>query len=241
MSGGAGIFYGVGVGPGDPELLTLKAVQLLKEAPVVVVPQASRGQESLALSVVREHLSAACRVHYLHFPMTRDENRLGEAWDVALTTVRGFLDEGKNVLFLTIGDPMLYSTCIYVLERLQARGYAVQVIPGVPSFCAAAAAAAFPLVKGDERLAVLPWNEKDPPSSLLLSSFDTVVLLKVASHLPRAVAALKEAGLLQQSVLVSNCGRTDEAISGELEKAARQENPPPYLSLILARRQKEEL
>ena len=236
----SGVFYGVGVGPGDPELLTLKAARLLKKGGVVVVPQAAREQESLALAVAREHLSPACRVLHLHFPMTRDENRLEDAWDEALASVRSFLDQGDDVLFLTIGDPMLYSTCIYVLERLQARGYPVQVIPGVPSFCAAAAAASFPLAKGDERIAVLPWHDKEEPAVSMLNRFDTVVLLKVASQLPRAVAALKEAGLLEQSVLVSNCGRPDEAISFNLEETARQETPPPYLSLILARRRKEE-
>lgn len=235
----SGIFYGVGVGPGDPDLLTLKAVQLLNKARIVVVPQASRGQESVALSIAQEHLSPVCCVHYLHFPMTRDENCLGKAWDEALATIQGFLDEGEDVFFLTIGDPMLYSTCIYILEGLKTKGYQVKIIPGVPSFCAAAGAASFPLATGNEQIAVLPWNEKDPPSPSMLNHFDTVVLLKVASHLPQAVAALKEASLLEQSVLVSNCGRPDESTSFNLEEKAREENPPPYLSLILARRLKE--
>lgn len=235
----SGVFYGVGVGPGDPELLTLKAVQLLKKGKVVVVPQAARGQESIALTVAREHLSPACRVLQLYFPMTRDENRLGQAWDEALATVRGYLDKGEDVIFLTIGDPMLYSTCIYVLERLQAKGYAVQVVPGVPSFCAAAATASFPLATGNERIAVLPWHEEDEPSTSLLAEFDSVVLLKVASHLPRAVEALRQSGHLEQSVLVSNCGRSNEGISFNLKETAGKQTAPPYLSLILARRRKE--
>ena len=236
MSGS--IFYAVGVGPGDPGLLTLKAVQLLKEARVVVAPQAARGQESLALAVAREHLPPGCCVLRLYFPMTRDGSRLEQAWDEALGTVRVHLDKGEDVLFLTIGDPMLYSTCIYVLERLNALGYTVRVVPGVPSFCAAAAAAVYPLAAGDERIAVIPWNGAEPPSPSLLSDFDSVVLLKVASGLPQAVTALRQAGMLEQSVLVSNCGRAGEEISSDLDGAARRK-APPYLSLILARRRKE--
>jgi len=234
-----GIFYAVGVGPGDPGLLTLKAVQLLREARIVVVPQAARGQDSLALAVARDHLPPGCCVLQLYFPMTREGSRLEQAWDEALGTVRVYLDKGEDVLFLTIGDPMLYSTCIYVLERLKALGCTVRVIAGVPSFCAAAAAAVYPLATGDERIAVIPWNEADPSPHSLLSAFDSVVLLKVASGLPRAVTALRQAGMLEQSVLVSNCGRAGEEISSDLQGAARQDTPP-YLSLILARRRKEQ-
>lgn len=234
-----GVFYAVGVGPGDPKLLTLQAVELLQQAQIVVVPQAARGQESLALAVAGKYLPPDCRVSHLHFPMTKDEGQLEKAWNEALQAVRACLDKGEDVLFLTIGDPMLYSTCIYVLQRLKQHYYPVQVVPGVPSFCAAAAAAAFPLVMGNERMAVLPWDQKEPPPAALLSSFDAVVLLKVASGLPHAANTLREAGLLEESVMVSNCGREDEEISTDLEKVTRRETPPPYLSLILARRQKD--
>ncbi|MEW5920904.1 MAG: precorrin-2 C(20)-methyltransferase [Bacillota bacterium] len=235
----SGIFYGVGVGPGDPGLLTLKAVQLLREARVVVAPRSAPGQDSLALAVARDHLPAACLILHLHFPMTKNESCLEEAWDDALAQVRAHLDAGEDVVFLTIGDPMLYSTCIYLLQRLKAGGYQVRVIAGVPSFCAAAAAAAFPLAAGEERIAVFPWKGDDSLSPSFLGSFDTVVLLKVASHLNGAVAALQQADMLEHSVLVSNCGRPDEEISSDLRDAVRRKEPLPYLSLILARRQKE--
>lgn len=234
-----GIFYAVGVGPGNPKWLTLQAVELLQEARIVVVPQASRGQESIALAVAREHLSPRCQILHLHFPMTREQKRLEQAWDEAMSAIRIHLDKGENVLFLTIGDPMLYSTSIYVFERLRKAGYPAEVVPGVPSFCAAAATAHFPLAAGDEQIAVIPWSAEEPPSVAMLRSFDSVVLLKVASHLPPAVNALREAGLLEQSVMVSNCGRDGEEIFSDLEEIARRQSPPPYLSLILARRRKE--
>lgn len=236
---GSGIFYGVGVGPGDPGLLTLKAVELLKKTRIIVAPKAARERESLALDVVREFLTPGCTVLQLYFPMSRDNSCLEQAWEEALGTVRVQLDKGEDVVFLTLGDPLMYSTCIYVLDRLKALGYTVRVIAGVPSFCAAAAAAVYPLAKGDERIALFSWNETEPPSPSLLAEFDSVVLLKVASGLPQAVTALRQAGMLEQSLLVSNCGRSAEEISSDLEGAARRE-APPYLSLILARRRKEQ-
>ncbi len=235
----SGVFYGVGVGPGDPRLLTLKAVELLKAARVVATPCAAPGQESLALAVAREHLAPGCLVLPLYFPMTKDEKKLEQGWAQALAEVCAHLDRGEDVVFLTLGDPMLYSTCLYLLQRLQKAGYGVKVVPGVPSFCAAAAAAVFPLAAGEERLALLPWPEGAPLSPSLLRAFDSVALLKVASRLDEAIAALQQAGMLEESVLVSNCGSPGEKISRELKKLAGGKEPVPYLSLILARRQKE--
>lgn len=235
----SGVFYGVGVGPGDPGLLTLKAVELLRAARVIVTPRAAPGQDSLALAVARDHLNPQCLILQLHFPMTRDERRLEQAWAHALEQVRGHLDAGEDVFFLTIGDPMLYSTCIYLLQRLQAAGYMVRVVPGIPSFCAAAAAAVFPLAAGDEQIAVFPWPGDEPPAPSVLRAFDTVVLLKVASQLNGALHALQQAGMLEQSVLVSNCGRSDEEIRRDLKEITGENESFPYLSLILARRQKE--
>jgi len=229
-----GTFYGVGVGPGDPELLTLKAVKVLQAAEVVVAPQAGRGKESLAYDIARQHLHGGCRLLKLDFPMTRNKELLEKSWEQASARIERFLQRGETVVFLTLGDPMLYSTYIVLFKRLSARGYAVQTVPGVPSFCAAAAAAGFPLGEGEEKLAIVPWSGcRGKPLAAFLQGFDSAVIMKAAGELSPILKELGEAGFLQNAVLVSKCGHPDERIERELSALSRTR--APYFSLILAR------
>ncbi len=234
-----GILYGVGVGPGDPELLTLKAVKVLKKADVVCIPQSHRHKESTAYAIAREHLPGECLLLNLFFPMTRAREELEKSWDQSCARVREQLERGKRVVFLTIGDPMLYSTYIYLARRLQKGGYRAETVPGIPSFCAAAGAAGFSLGEGEEKIAIIPWGPETHFSPQELKQFDSLVLMKVAPHLDTIREALAESGFLKDSILVSKCGYEEEEIRDLSSLAAKETGREvSYFSLILARKER---
>lgn len=151
----AGIFYGVGVGPGDPELLTIKAVKVIQTADVIIAPQTEKQADSTALAIARPFLSEAVSIVKMVFPMVRNREALSEAWENNRRAIVQLLVTGKKVVFLTLGDPMLYSTYIYVFHLLENCGYPIRTIPGVPSFCAIASQLGYPLAEGDDVLSVI--------------------------------------------------------------------------------------
>ena len=205
-----GIFYGVGVGPGDPELITLKGYRVLKEADVSCSPKSKTDKEGVALSVVRSLLDTKQKVLELTFPMTNDKGELELFWDKAVRQILSLLKEGKKVAFITLGDPSLYSTYTYVLKKIKQAGpYPVETIPGVASFCACAAAANIPLTEGDEKLAIIPVVKELDSLRLALQNFENVVLMKTASNYPAVVKILAELGLKDQAIYASRCGLPD--------------------------------
>jgi len=234
-----GVLFGVGVGPGDPELLTLKAVNVLKRADVVCIPQSHRHKESTAYAIASEHLPQEYNLLALFFPMTRVREELEKSWEQSCAKVREQLELGKRVVFLTIGDPMLYSTYIYLSKQLQEEGYRTEIVPGIPSFCAAAAAAGFPLGEGEGKIAIIPWGPDTKASPQELKQFDNLVLMKVSPYLETIREALAEAGFLKDSVFVDKCGYEEEEIrdfSSLNDKEKTREFS--YFSLILARRER---
>ena len=134
-----GILYGVGVGPGDPELLTAKAIRLLRECDAVAAPKSADGRQT-ALDIASPYIGQDKTILLFDMPMTHDRQARNASHDAAADALCALLDEGKTVVFLTLGDPTIYSTYWYVHKRVAARGYAAELVPGVPSFCAAAAA-----------------------------------------------------------------------------------------------------
>ena len=175
-------FYAVGVGPGDPELLTRKAERVLRRADVILAPVSRPGEASVALDTVREFLDETRQRIVVHqFPMTSDPARLVPAWQEAAALIAAHVAGGRDVAFITIGDPLLYSTFIYLL-RIFREVYpqiAVEIIPGISSINTAAAAAGAPLAEADERIAIVPATAGMEKVVEALNAFDTVVLLKV--------------------------------------------------------------
>lgn len=199
-----GTLYGVGVGPGDPELLTLKAVRIIEQAPVIALPVSGSG-DSAVLAIAGSHIDPQ-RVLELDMPMTMDAQKLADSHDQAFKAIQERLDAGQDVTFLTLGDPSVYSTFTPLMKRAKERGYRCQVIPGVPSFCAVAARLQWPLAERDEPLVILPapYGKEAPRGN--------VVVMKVGKHLPRLSAELRAQGRLSAAALVERCGMENEKI-----------------------------
>ena len=152
-----GTLYGVGVGPGDPELLTLKAARLIRECDLIAIPQKNR-EDCFALKIASGTVPQIAEkpVLSIDMPMTRDPETREKAYRLGVSLLQGELEKGKNVVFLTIGDPSVYSTFCYLHERLLALGFCSVIVPGVTSFCAAAAALSLPLCENREELHIIP-------------------------------------------------------------------------------------
>jgi precorrin-2/cobalt-factor-2 C20-methyltransferase len=226
----------VGVGPGDPELLTRKAERILKEVDVIAAPVTAPGEQSQALGIVREFLDEH-RQHLLPllFPMTADRTLLKSHWDEACRLVAHQIGLGKKVAFITLGDPLFYATSLYMLDGMR-RDYPdvpVEVIPGVSSLFAAAAKAVFPLAEGAERLMVLPATAGMDQIYSAMEQAETLVLLKVKPVFDQIVGFLKTRTDL--SVLFAErVGMAGELILTSMDEIAIHR--PDYLSLIVIRK-----
>lgn len=228
-----GTLYGVGVGPGDPELLTLKAARVLRETGVIAVPVSQAGGASHALDIASSFLRPEQTVLKLHFPMVEEVVVREQHRRAAAQAIAGDLYVGRDVAFLTEGDPLIHSTFIYVLRHLP-QDLPVEIIPGVSSITAAAAQARMPLVSADQRLAVLPATfENLAGLRQTLRNFDTIVLLKVHRVLDQLIDLLDELALSERAVLVERAShgagrvvRDVHTLRGELVH---------YLSLLIVR------
>ncbi|GBD14314.1 Cobalt-precorrin-2 C(20)-methyltransferase [bacterium HR25] len=230
-----GRFYGIGVGPGDPELLTVKAVRILERTPVVCYPQSIGGEGSLALEIARGAVSLDGKT-LIPFPFPMRQPHTTETWQEALKLVLSHLAEGRDCAFVTEGDPFLFSTFVYVYEELRARypDIEVEVVPGVTSVTAAAARAGIPLAAGRERIVLLPALYHPDAIGPALDAADTVVLLKVNRMLERTREELAARGLLEQAVLVGRATLPQEQVlQGEAALDGRLRD---YFSLLIVRR-----
>jgi precorrin-2/cobalt-factor-2 C20-methyltransferase len=220
-----GKFYGIGVGPGDPELITLKAVKNLSQMDMVIAPAGKK--ESLALKIAGPYIK--CPVKEMNFPMINDGDLLNRAWDKNVKTIEKILTQGRDTAFITLGDPMIYSTYTYILSRLE--GYEAETVPGITSFCAAASRINRPIAEGDASFAVIPVKNRESVEKAL-KDFDSVVLMKVSRSYDDVVQALKENGF--HGVLVTRCGQEGEKVEFDLDRYLGEKID--YLSLIIGRR-----
>lgn len=223
-----GILYGVGVGPGDPELMTVKAVRLIRENDIIALPGA-RPKETAAYRIAAAAVPELEQKQLIavRMPMTRDQEELRRCHREGARALEEYLREGRNVVFLTLGDPGVYSTFAYLQRIIEADGFQAQPISGVPSFCAAAARAGIPLALWDEPIHIYPaahCPEDELPAQ------GTCVLMKAGGRTGQIRAWMEESG--RDGVMVENCGTRDERIYVHAEEIP---DTAGYYSLIIAR------
>ncbi len=229
--------YGVGVGPGDPELLTLKAIRILQSVSVICVPRSSYDSDSFALSIVEGVIGKAGQeIIPLVFPMSKDKEVTKKFWDESAIIIEGKLKAGMDVACISIGDPFFYSTFIYVFENLKERlkDLDVEIVPGITSINASSAATLLPLAKANERVAVLPATYEKEMLSDALKNYDTIVLMKVNRVFDEVLAVLEEMGLKDNAVFISRCGTEEERIVRDLDLLKGKELD--YLSMVIVRK-----
>ena len=229
--------FAVGVGPGDPELLTRKAERVLRQADVILAPVSNPGDASVALDTVREFLDEQRQEILIHqFPMTSDKARLIPAWQKAADLIAGRVAAGQDVAFITIGDPLLYSTFIYLL-RIFRESYpqiAIEIVPGISSINTSAAVAGVPLAEADERIAIIPATAGMEKVVDALERYETVVLLKVKPVFRDILEVLRQMNRERSAVFVERVGSARQKVLTGLDEMAA--HTPDYLSLMIIRR-----
>lgn len=223
-----GRLIGIGVGPGDPELLTLKAVRHLSEVPVVAYVSAN-GQPSIARTIAAAHLSSSQRELNLALPMQSLPELAQAAYDEGASRIGAELEQGRDVAVLCEGDPLFYGSFNHLLSRL-VDCYAVEIVPGIASFSAAAAAVRAPMVLRSESFAVVPATLPHEPLRARLGQVDAAAIVKLGRHLPKVRQILDELGLLERAVYVERVSTGQERIMqlSDLEQAEAA-----YFALVL--------
>lgn len=232
----------VGCGPGDPELLTVKAADMLRNADVIYTPTAREGKPSIALSIVQRYVNATAKVVDLIFPMVKDREQARLYWRKNAEQIAETAKMGKNVVYLTVGDPSLYSTWIYIQREITSRypEINVKIIPGIPSVFAFAAQAKISLVEGDETLGIIPACYDLEKVKRTANSCDTVVFLKDGRYFGAVIDMLGSAGFSDDSMITiaQDVSGEKEALKRNSLKEIRQnkETAQKYFSLMVAKR-----
>ncbi len=228
----AGIFYGIGVGPGDPELLTLKAINALGRVEVIFAAASDKNDYSLAAEIAGRYFSPSAQLEVLYFPMSKEAAELEAAWLANACQVEKTLSRDQNAAFVTLGDPLIYSTFGYLHRTLKKRNPAlkVEIIPGITSFQAAAAKSGRILCEADQSLLLLPGTDLPPSAEQALSLADNAVILKAYKNMPELKRLLKADTQQRKTTFVSRLGLPGEDIVHNLAEVS---DTPPYLSLLL--------
>ena len=230
-----GTLYGIGVGPGDPEWITVKAVRILAGCRHVCVPKSDSAADSVALEIARTYLRPDAVIHEQAYPMTADADVLQRHWRQAADEVLAILRSGEDCCFLTLGDALLYSTYIYLLRELVASDPTVRVVtvPGVTAFSAAAALANWPIGERKQLVTIVPAADDLDQFTAALDRGGTVVLMKVGRRLHRALDALAARRLLDQTVFVSRAGMPEQYVETDVRRLRELPEQAGYLSVLI--------
>lgn len=236
MKTSTGTFYGVGVGPGDPELLTLKAVQIINKVDVIFAASSIKNTHSLAVEIAKPHISDSADIRMLRFQMSNNENEKQVLWQENAAQILVELEKGKDAAFLTLGDALTYSTFGYLIRIVQKKNPEIEIvsIPGITSYLAAASRMNLPLVEGDESLLITSGARGGEELRKYSTCSENVVLLKTYKHVADINKALDEADLLKNSRGISRVGRDGEEVFKDVR--ALEKRKPDYWSLIIAKR-----
>ncbi len=232
-----GKLYGVGIGPGAPELMTLYAHRILSQVPVIFVPTKSEGSDSIAESIINGLMpETQSKITRLVLPMLKDKDHLKQYWDKAADTIWQSLKAGYDCAFVNIGDPLIYGTFIRIFETLRKEhsGVPVKVIPGISSVNAAAANAVIPLASDDERIAILSGNPEDAFIRDTLKNFDTVIFMKINNMFDTLLTILAEMGMTDKCVYFRRCTTENEEIVYDINTLKGKK--VDYFSLLIVRK-----
>lgn len=209
----SGKLYGIGVGPGDSGLLTLKAKQILDNSRIIACPVKEKGEESTALNIIKQVVDLSEKeIIEVIFRMDKDKAKREQCRRKAAELLAGYLSEGVDVAMITLGDVSVYSTYTYVNQIVKSMGYETEIIPGIPSFCSGAAMAEVSLVEGNESLGVISSLKGTQSLEDMLGKFDNLVVMKAGGHMAEIAAILKARKLLDKTVVLSNIGMMDAYI-----------------------------
>ena len=223
-----GILYGVGVGPGDPELLTLKAVKRIQDSDIIAIPNSSTEKcvaYKIALSAIPSIKDK--EILCISMPMTKDKEILEESHKIGASKIIEELKLGKNIAFLTLGDPTIYSTYLYIHRLILSEGYNAEIISGVPSFCAAAAKINDGLVENSQELHIIPASYQIEEA---LEMPGTKVLMKSGKNMKKVKEILKNKGC--RAIMIENCGMENEHIYKNIDDIT---DDASYYSLIIVK------
>ena len=211
-----GTLYGVSLGPGDPELITVKAINVIEKSKYIATPETGTS-DSLALSIASKAVDLSDKeVMGLSFPMTKDKDVLARCHNDAADAIVDVLDSGNDVAMLNLGDITVYSTFAYVMNILLERDYDVELIPGVTSFCASASELKISLTTMNDPLHIIPATGVDLKEALALPG--TKVLMKIGRSMPKLINVLDELGLEDNVYAVENCGLENEKVYKGLDE-----------------------
>ncbi len=229
-----GTLYGIGVGPGDPELITLKALRILRAAPVFAYPAPEHG-DSLARAIVAGHLPGGQAEIPIRMPLVGDRFPVQAVYDRAAEAIAGHLDSDRDVAVICEGDPFFYGSFMYLFGRLVER-FPVEVVPGVSSLTACAAVLGAPLAARNDMLVVLPAPLAAEELARRLDGVDAAAIIKVGRHLGKVRGVLRDLGLEDRARYVERATMANQRILS-LDEAAGGE--APYFSMILVHRRAE--
>ena len=224
-----GKLYGIGVGPGDTELLTLKAARILKTVPVIFTPKSSKEKDSIALSIVKPILKERNDYKRLMlvtpiFPMIENKDELEKIWTSASEMIAQYLNSGRDVAFITLGDPSVFSTYAYVQKKL-IEDYEIETVPGITSFTACAAARNKALVEQNQILTIVP--KIDDRLEQVLEYSDSIVLMKASRNTSELEETIEQKERQKEIYSVQNCTRENEKIIEGFS------NEKPYLTTTI--------
>lgn len=230
-----GKLYGIGVGPGDSKLLTVKAVETIQNADMIITPKTEKKEGSVAYHIASPYILEKTEILPLVFQMVMDMEVVSKQWEENRKLITEKLDEGKNLVFLTLGDPMLYSTYMYIFRALEGTGYEVETIPGIPAFLGIASHIGMPITEWEENVLIIPATADPKKIDQALSVSDNAVIMKVYKKFGFIQEELRKHHMIKKAVMVSRAGLPDEIIERDLDSLPA-DYQPNYLSTIITKR-----
>lgn len=230
-----GKFFGIGLGSGNHDDISLKGLNILKKVHVICAPKSHKNRRSIALTKLKNIIDKEFEFIQPIFPMTKDQEVLREHWKIAGELIMEKLSSGKDVAFITIGDPLFYSTYSYVMKLINdiEPGIEIETISGGISPLGCLAHLNIPLIEGEDRLAVIPAFYGLEDLKKIAGIFDTIVLMKVSRNFPRILNEIKEMGMMDDSIFLSNCGTQEFIYRPLLEMEGKDAG---FLSMIIIKK-----